>query len=88
MEMIIELVMDILLGGAVEFVIDEKTPKRIRIALLLFLSVFYIIFMLLLLFACMESDAVLMKLITGALALLFIFLFARLWWKVLRGRGE
>lgn len=87
-EFVMELVLDIVIGGALEFVKDEHIPKGIRIGLLIFLSIFYIAFLVVLAVISIESNSILFQGIILLLAILFSFLFITLWIRVIKWRRK
>ncbi|MBQ4284807.1 MAG: hypothetical protein IJB96_12880 [Lachnospira sp.] len=85
MEFIVMFITEMVLGTATETATSAKTAKRVRIVVTALLTLFYIAFLGLFVYMCIESDELVIKGITVFLALLFTYVFVRLWRKVLKG---
>lgn len=87
MELLIELLFELFVGGSIEAVNDDEIPRLIRIGLLIFVSLVYLIFILLLLWILFNTQSIFIKVLMFGIIVFLIFSFVKLWKKVLNCRG-
>ncbi len=85
MEFIVEFIMELVLDGAIEIAGSSRVARRIRIIVASVLTVFYIAFLGLFVVISIQTDEIIVKGITVLLAILFVYVFVRMWRKVIKG---
>ena len=86
MELLFQILFELLIGGSLDFAMDDETPKFIRIGLLIFVSLFYSGMSVLFLCLLWITDSILLKVFLLGIVLFFIYMFVSLWRKVLRAK--
>lgn len=84
MEILIEFVMELILGGGFEVAQDKDIPRWIKIIVLTVLSLFYLGFIILFIIMSVRSKQLILRGITIILGVVFVSLFIRLWYKGLK----
>lgn len=84
MEIILELIAELVLGGAIEGAESKACPRGLRIALTIFVSLIY--GALIVLFASMliDSDTMALQVLLGAVIVLFVVFLVRMWYKLIK----
>lgn len=86
MELLLELLFDLVVGGSLDGVNDSKLPRGLRIGLLIFASLIYAIFTAFFVFLLLTAENIFLKVISGGIVLLVIGVFIFLWHKVIKAK--
>lgn len=86
MELLFEILLELIIGGSLEGVNDSELPKGLRIGLLIFSSLIYLLFTAIFVWLLFTSEHILLKVISGAVVLFFIGVFVFLWIKVIKAK--
>lgn len=88
-ELIVEIVGECLLDGTLEASMSEKVPRKIRILLILIVTVLYSAFIALFLWIAVTCDHPVVKCLVAGIGLLCLVLVAKTWSKFIRAyRGK
>lgn len=83
MELLFEFLVEILVGGSLEGVIEPDLPKGIRIGLLIFSTLLYMLFSVFFVWLLITSESIVLKLLSGVIVLFIIGVFIFLWHKTI-----
>lgn len=86
MEFLLELFMEIFVGGSMELASDKEVPRGLRIAALTLATIFYCVFIVLFFILMIEIENTFARVLLGGVILLFIFMLVKLWYKVIKKR--
>lgn len=84
MEFLIELILTFFLDGSFEIIQEKKIPKWIRTVVLIIITIFYSAFIGFFVYLSVKSNHSFVKSITAMLSILFIVLFGRFWYKLIK----
>ena len=86
MELLFEIIFELVVGTSIEGANDNELPKAVRIGLVIFASLIYVIFTVFFVWLFWSSENTLVKVIAAAIVVLFVGVFISLWRKVLKAR--
>ena len=86
MEVLIELILELLIGGSLEGANDSSLPKGVRLGLLIFATLLYIVFTAFFVLLFFDLDNLFGKIISAGVVLFFVGEFIYLWCKVLKAK--
>lgn len=86
LELIVEFILEVVVGGSIEGVSDSKLPKGVRIGLLIFATLIYVAFTAFFIYLSFVEDNIVVKVISIGVVIFFVGLFVSLWRKVLKAR--
>ena len=84
MEILLELIAELVLDGAIEGAESKNCPRALRIALIIFLSFVYGALIVLFASLLIDSDNVALQILLGAVILLFVIFLVRMWYRLIR----
>ncbi len=84
MEIILEFIMEFILGVPFEVAQDEKAPKGMRIGALVFLSFIYFAFSACLIGCCVHYESLIWEIITIPVVIFLTVVFGKMWYRVLK----
>ncbi len=87
MELLFEILFEVIIGGSLEGASDSTLPKGVRIGLLVFASLIYSALTALFVWQFFIAKDIVLKIISGGVAALFIGLFFVLWCRLIRGKS-
>lgn len=79
MDFLIELMLEIVIGGSIEGAAGDKVPQGIRIVLMIFISIIFLIFTGVLVWLIFVSKNILVKILLAGVAVLLIVGLINLW---------
>jgi len=83
-ELLVEIIGEFLLDGTLEASMSEKVPKKVRILLMLIVTVLYGAFIALFLWLAVTCDHPAVKCLMAAIGILCLLLFAKVWKKFIQ----
>lgn len=84
MELLFEILFELLVGGSVEGASDNELPKGIRIGLLIFASLVYLLLTAFFIWLFLTSGNMVLKILSAGVALFFVAGLIFLWRKVMK----
>lgn len=84
MEVILELLVELVVGGSLEGANDRELPMRLRIGLLIFASLIYAFFAVFFVWLLLTAESICLKIIAGGVLVFEVSSFVGLWRKVLK----
>lgn len=84
MELLFEILFELLVGGSVEGANDNELPKGIRIGLLIFASLVYLLLTAFFIWLFLTSGNMVLKILAAGVALFFVAGLIFLWRKVMK----
>lgn len=84
MELLFEILFELLVGGSVEGANDNELPKGIRIGLLIFASLVYLLLTAFFIWLFLTSGNMVLKILSAGVALFFVAGLIFLWRKVMK----
>lgn len=88
MELLIELLLELVVGVTLEGANDSELPKGIRIGLLIFATLIYVAFVALFVALFLTLENVFGKIISAGVVVFFIGAFIHMWRKALRAKEK
>lgn len=82
MEFFLELLLSFFLEGSIEIIQEKQIPRWIRIIVLIIITIFYSAFTSFLIYLSVKGNSLLFQCITAMIAILFLALFGRFWYKI------
>ena len=87
MGLLVEIILELVLGGSIDGAADEGLPRWARIALLTFATLAYVAITLGLVWMLWSAEDTLVKVVLAGIVLLFIAAFIGLWHKVAKAKA-
>lgn len=84
MEFLLELLMEIFVGGSLELAADKEVPRGLRIAALILSTLFYCAFIVLFFILMIEIENTFARVLLGGILLLAVFMPVKLWYKAIK----
>ena len=84
MDILIEILLEIIIGGTVEGATSEAVPKGVRYALLIFVSLLMLAVIVGCVWLFIISQKIIIKILLLGLAILFIVFLSSMWNKLLK----
>ncbi len=86
MDLLFEFLFELIVGSILDGVNDSKLPRRLRVDLLIIASLIYTIFAAFFVWLILTSKNMFLKIVLGAVVLLFASVFITLWHKVIKAK--
>lgn len=86
MDLLFELLFELVIGISLDGVNDSKLPRGLRIGLLIFASLLYMIFATFFVWLLLTVENIFVKVLLGGVVLLFVGVFIALWCKVIKAK--
>lgn len=87
MELLVEIIIELVLGGSIDGAADEGLPRWARIALLTFATLAYVAITLGFVWMLWSAEGILVKIILAGIVLLFVAAFIHMWRKVAKAKA-
>lgn len=84
MELLFEILFELLVGGSVEGANDNELPKGVRIGLLIFASLVYLLLTGFFVWLFLTAESMVLKVLSAGVALFFVVGLIFLWRKVIK----
>lgn len=84
MELLFEILFELLVGGSVEGANDNELPKGVRIGLLIFASLIYLLLTGFFVWLFLTAESMVLKVLSAGVALFFVVGLIFLWRKVIK----
>ena len=88
MEILLEFLLEVIIGGAFDVADDEEVPKRFRIGCLSFVTLIYLVFVGLFVYLLVGTAEVVVKVISAGVLLLFAVAFIKVWRNVIKSKND
>ncbi len=88
MDLLIELILELVVGATLEGANDSELPKGLRIGLLIFATLIYIAFVALFVGLFLTLENVFGKIISAGVVIFFIGGFIHMWRKALKAKEK
>ena len=88
MEILLEFLLEVIVGGAFDVADDEKVPKRFRIGYLSFVTLIYLVFVGLFVCLFVSTAEVVFKVISAGVLLLFAVVFIKAWRRLIKSKND
>lgn len=83
-ELLVEIIGECLLDGTMQASMSEKVPKKVRVLLILTVTVFYGAFMALFLWIAITCDHPVVKCLMAGIGILCLISYVKVWKKFIR----
>lgn len=88
MELLFEIIIDLVVESSLDGVNDSRLPLGLRIGLLVFASLIYILFTGFFVWLLLTEENIIVKVISAGVILLFVGVFISLWRKVMKAKRK
>lgn len=88
MELLFEIIIDLVVGSSLDGVNDSRLPVGLRIGLLFFASLIYILFAGFFVWLLLTEENIFVKVISAGVVLLVVGVFTVLWRKVMKAKRK
>lgn len=86
MEFLFELLFELIVGGSIEGASDSTLPKAVRMGLLIFATLIYVVLTAFFICLLWKSESIIVKVLAAGVIILFVGVLISLWHKVLKAR--